>query len=150
MACTEVKGTKTIRLFDLTEEEPQRILLSPGASITDLTTAVSRVETATQSQGAAVRVEPDLIDFQDEERSVVGESVNEDSSACEFVTHTAESFGYGHGCMMTVANPLAYIPVGESQGCRWYSSHIRKGLQKVQFRYPWGKTGRERKFPFRK
>ena len=82
MACTEMKGTKTTRLFDPTEEEPQRILLSPGASITDLTTAVLRVDTAIQSQGAVVRVEPDLIDFQDEERSLVGESLNEASSEC--------------------------------------------------------------------
>ena len=114
MACsTEVKGTKTIRLFDPTEEEPRRVLLSSGASITDLPTTVLRVETAIQGQGAAVRAEPDLIDFRDEERSLVGDSLNEASSACEFMTQTAESFGYGHGCMMTVANPLAYIPVGE-------------------------------------
>ena len=113
MACTEVKGTKTIRLFDPTEEEPRRVLLAPGASITDLTTALLRVETATLGQGASVRAEPDLIDFRDEERSLIGGSLNEASSACEFMTQTAESFGYGHGCMMTVANPLAYIPLGE-------------------------------------
>ena len=26
---------------------------------------------------------------------------------------SADSFGYGHGCMMTVANSMAYIPLGE-------------------------------------
>ena len=53
MACTEVKGTKAIRLLDSTGEEPQRVP-DPGVPKTDLTT-VLRVETATLGQGASVR-----------------------------------------------------------------------------------------------
>ena len=97
MACTEVKGTKTIRLFDSTGEEPQRVLTDPGAPLTDLTTVLLRVETATLGQGASVREEPDPIDLRDAERSPICGSLNEASSACEFMAHTADSFGYGHG-----------------------------------------------------
>ena len=82
MACTEVKGTKAIRLFDSTGEEPQRVLPDPGASMTDLTTALLRVETATLGQGASVRAEPDLIDFRDEERSPIDRRIVKRSEQC--------------------------------------------------------------------